>query len=180
MTGIYGELDKLAPPVRQSVAELDETDRKLIAWLRTDSRQPVKRLAALLGISRSTVNNRIRRLMDIGVIAGFTVALRARSDPGNVTAIAMIEVSGRSAESVAERLRGLPDVRAIYTTNGRWDLVAEFEAACSPSSTPSCGRCGTSSASSPPRRACCSRWERAGLGSLRAVRRAPPGRPHNF
>ena len=40
----------------------------------------------------------------------------------------LIEVEGRAADQVVRRLRGTPEVRALHTTNGRWDLAAELAA----------------------------------------------------
>jgi DNA-binding Lrp family transcriptional regulator len=110
---------------------MDALDRELIALLRTDGRAPVASLAAGLGVSRATVKARLDRLSVDGVIQGFTVVL---NDPGaeGVRAITLIEVEGRSAEGVIRRLRGFPEVRALYSTNGRWDVVAELEVASLP------------------------------------------------
>ena len=110
---------------------MDALDRDLIALLRTDGRAPVAGLAAGLGISRATVKARLDRLTADGVIQGFTVVL---SGPGaeGMRAITLIEVEGRSAELVIRRLRGFPEVRSLYSTNGRWDVVAELEVASLP------------------------------------------------
>jgi len=110
---------------------MDGLDRELIALLRTDARLPVASLAASLGVSRATVKARIDRLLAEGTIQGFTVVL---SDPGaeGVRAITMIEVEGRAAETVIRRLRGFPEVRRLYSTNGRWDVVAEIDVSSLP------------------------------------------------
>jgi DNA-binding Lrp family transcriptional regulator len=110
---------------------MDALDRNLIALLRTDGRAPVAGLAAGLGVSRATVKARLDRLSGDGVIQGFTVVL---SDPGaeGMRAITLIEVEGRAAEAVIRRLRGFPEVRSLYSTNGRWDVVAELEVASLP------------------------------------------------
>lgn len=108
---------------------LDDADRRLIAALRTDARTPVSSLAARLGLSRATVKARIDRLVERGVIQGFTVTVRSDAGEPALRAISMIEIEGRSADKVAQRLNGLPQVRRIHTTNGRWDLVAEIEVA---------------------------------------------------
>jgi DNA-binding Lrp family transcriptional regulator len=110
---------------------MDALDRDLIALLRTDGRAPVAGLAAGLGVSRATVKARLDRLSGDGVIQGFTVVL---SDPGaeGMRAITLIEVEGRAAEAVIRRLRGFPEVRSLYSTNGRWDVVAELEVASLP------------------------------------------------
>ncbi len=105
---------------------MDDTDRRLIAELRTDSRLPVSSLAVRLGVSRATVRNRIDRLVADGVIQGFTVRLGAEGDFEQVRAIMMIEVEGKGTDGVFRRLQGFPEVRALHSTNGRWDIVAEL------------------------------------------------------
>ena len=41
----------------------------------------------------------------------------------------MIEVAGRSTTAVIIRLRGLPELHSLHTTNGGWDLIAEIRTA---------------------------------------------------
>ncbi len=107
---------------------VDETDQRLIALLRTDARLPMAKLAAQAGISRATATARIEKLRRDGVIAGFTVVLEANVATTGVRAITMIEIDGKQEEAVTRRLMGLPEVRQLHTTNGRWDVVAEVEA----------------------------------------------------
>ena len=106
---------------------LDETDRKLVSLLRTNARLPVSSLAATLGVSRGTVQNRIDRLMQEGVILGFTVRVKPDVEPGAVRAVMMIEIQGKAADKVLKTLGGYTEIRELHTTNGRWDVVAEIE-----------------------------------------------------
>lgn len=108
---------------------LDDLDRRLLAALRTDGRAPVATLARSLGVSRATVTTRIDRLVAAGVIVGFTVRVRDEVDPLEIRAISLIEVEGRSTDAVIRRLRGMPEIIALHTTNGGWDLVAELRSA---------------------------------------------------
>ena len=62
-----------------------------------------------------------------GVIEAFTIRLGTELRQAEVRAIVLIEVQGKAADHVAQRLRGVPEVRALYSTNGRWDFVAELE-----------------------------------------------------
>lgn len=105
---------------------LDDLDRRLISALRADGREPVSSLARRLGVSRATVNSRIERLLDSGTILGFSVRVQDDRDPDTIRAIALIEVQGRSTTTAINQLRGLPEVHALHTTNGGWDLVAEL------------------------------------------------------
>jgi DNA-binding Lrp family transcriptional regulator len=109
-------------------AALDELDQQLIALLRTNARLPVAKLAARLNVSRATVTARMDRLIEGGVIAGFTIMLQNRGQTSGVRAVMMVEVDGKHADTVLRRLMGMPEIRGLHTTNGRWDLVAEIEA----------------------------------------------------
>ena len=108
---------------------MDELDRRLIALLRAEGRLPAAALAKALKVSRGTVQNRIDRLIREGVILGFGVRLHPEAEPGQVRAVMSIEVEGKRSPQVLASLRGVPQVEAVHTTNGRWDLVAELKAA---------------------------------------------------
>lgn len=103
----------------------DALDRALIGLLRSDGRAPVSKLADAMGVSRKTVQSRLDRLLDSGALLGFTVRVREDYDDGVVRAIMMIEVVGKSTTGVIQALRGFPELQALHTTNGNWDLVAE-------------------------------------------------------
>ena len=106
---------------------MDDLDRSLIAALRHDGRAPLSKLADILGVSRGTIQNRLDRLMEEGVITGFTVRTRELPDERKVRAVAMLEVAGRHTPSVVRQLRQVSEIGSLYTTNGAWDLVAEIE-----------------------------------------------------
>lgn len=107
--------------------ELDAVDRALIARLRADARTPVATLAKDLKVSRGTVQNRIDRLTARGVIQAFTIRTLPEAEEERVRAVMTIAVEGERSAAVVRALRGLPQVAAIHTTNGRWDLVAELD-----------------------------------------------------
>jgi DNA-binding Lrp family transcriptional regulator len=109
-----------------AVAELDDIDRRLISLLRANGREPVVSLAERLGVTRATVNNRLARLVDSGVVVGFSVRVRDPAEATVVRAMSLLSVEGRNVNRVIQELRGIPEVAAIHTTNGRWDLVAEL------------------------------------------------------
>lgn len=108
--------------------ELDATNRKLIALLRTDARRPVAELAKVLGVSRATVQNRMRRLENDGVILAYTVKLTDDLSAAPVQALMSIEANSADEAAVIDRLRGHPNVGRVHHTTGRWDLIAEIHA----------------------------------------------------
>ena len=106
----------------------DDLDRRLIALLRQDGRAPVASLAAALGVARGTVQARLDRLIETGTVLGFTVRVHQDHDRDAIRAIMLIEVAGKSTAAIIRMLRGLPELHALHTTNGAWDLIAEIRA----------------------------------------------------
>ncbi|RDI60024.1 Lrp/AsnC family transcriptional regulator [Microvirga subterranea] len=107
---------------------MDDFDQRLITLLRHNGRRSVSDLALELGVSRATVRSRMERLERSGDIVGYTVILRADAVSLPVRGIMLIEVEGRAGDRVVDALAGFPEVSAIHTTNGRWDLVIELGA----------------------------------------------------
>jgi len=105
---------------------VDDLDRQLIALLRNDARTSVASLAKTLHVARGTVQNRMARLAQDGTIVGFTVRLKPDVEEQRIRAFTTLAVEGNRLEAVIRSLRGEPAVAALYSTNGRWDIVAEL------------------------------------------------------
>ena len=105
----------------------DNLDKRLISLLRKDGRASLSKLAEKLSVSRGTVQNRLDKLQDSGILLGFTVRVHEESNLNTVRAFMMIEVVGKSTSQVIRALRGVPELITLHTTNGAWDLVAEIQ-----------------------------------------------------
>ena len=108
------------------MGEMDDIDRKLISALRNDARASLSDLAILLGVSRTTVRGRIERLRQRGDILGFTVVLQEDTKRDPVRGLMMLGIEGRGTDRIVRQLTGLTEVRAVHSTNGRWDLILEL------------------------------------------------------
>lgn len=108
---------------------MDALDQQLIGLLRSNARLSVADLAHKLKVSRGTVNNRMTRLEDDGVIVGYTVRLRPDAQPNEINAWMSIAVEGNETRAVIASLLGEPGVAELHDTNGRWDLMASIRAA---------------------------------------------------
>lgn len=106
---------------------MDDLDQQLISLLRQNARLNVADLAYKLGVSRGTVNNRMRKLEDGQVVLGYTVRLRPESERERIRAWMGVQVEGNTTRQVIASLLGEPAVVALHDTNGRWDLLAEIE-----------------------------------------------------
>ncbi len=105
---------------------LDSLDHELVSLLRSDGRASLAKLAELLKVSRGTVQNRLDRLLASGTLLGFSVRVREDYDNDQVRAVMMIEIAGKSTADIIRKLRGLPEVHTIHSTNGNWDLIADI------------------------------------------------------
>src|SRR5262249_23680570 len=61
-----------------------------------------------------------------GVIQAFTVRTQPELEGQRVRAVMSIAIEGERSAAVVRKLKGLPAVERIWSTNGRWDLVAEL------------------------------------------------------
>lgn len=105
---------------------MDATDQAILSALRRDARASYSDLALLLGLSRTTVRARVERMREEGQILGFTVVLKEDAARDPVRAMMMIGIEGRGTDRILRQLSGLPEVRALHSTNGRWDVIAEL------------------------------------------------------
>jgi DNA-binding Lrp family transcriptional regulator len=105
---------------------MDELDHKIMTKLRHNSRQSISDLALDLGVSRATVRARIDRLEKAGTILGYTVVLKSDAIELPVRGIMMVQIEGQETDKVVRGLSGFPEISAIHSTNGRWDLVIEL------------------------------------------------------
>jgi DNA-binding Lrp family transcriptional regulator len=105
----------------------DDLDRRLIALLQSDARQSTMTLAKRLGVARSTVHERLRRLEREGVIKGYSVRLGRDPFHDYTQALALISLAQRQQRSVVERLSKMPEVRVCMTISGECDLFLIVE-----------------------------------------------------
>lgn len=120
----------------------DDLDRRIIAQLRADGRASLSKLSDALGVARGTVQNRLDRLLETGTLLGFTVRVREDYDVNTVHAVMMIEVVGKSTTQVVRKLRGMPEIFTLHTTNATGIWSPTYGRPISPNSTGSCARCG--------------------------------------
>lgn len=107
--------------------DLSPTDRRLIAALRDNSRASITELAQIVKASRTTVKSRVDALVAAGRIRRFTIETDTDIE-SEIRAITMIGLKGGVSRSAIRTLRLIPEVSAIHSTNGVWDLVVMLNA----------------------------------------------------
>ena len=106
---------------------MDDIDRQMIALLRVNARLPLTRLAAALGIARSTAQLRLKALEDSGAITGYTLSLAAPRADNRIRAIIMMSVDQRHEGEVIRQLARRHQFNRIYSVSGRYDLCGMLD-----------------------------------------------------
>ncbi len=107
---------------------MDSVDERLLDLLKTDARASTAALARRLGVARSTVQSRMARLEEQGIIAGYTVKLGPGVRAPVVRAHVMICVELNKGRPVETALNEIKAVAALYSANGEYDLIATVAA----------------------------------------------------
>ena len=105
---------------------VDETDKSLISLLRHDGRLSLSDLALRLDLTRATVRTRLAKLHERGDILGFSVVTKEDVLRDPVRGLMMIAIEGRGTDRIIRQLNGMPEMRQVYSTNGRWDVIVEI------------------------------------------------------
>ena len=106
---------------------LTTEQQRLLALLRRNARESTASLARKLGVARTTVQERIRRLERDGVIAGYTVRVSEGFARRQITAQVLITVNPKAGERVVRELELRPFVRAVYALSGVFDYQVLLE-----------------------------------------------------
>ena len=106
---------------------MDDLSLKLLSLLKLDGRMSVTALSQALGVSRLTVDNRIKRLEAEGIIAGYTVLLGTEEFKHKINGWIMINVMANKEEKAIKLILQMVEISRLHTTNGKWDLAAEIQ-----------------------------------------------------
>jgi Lrp/AsnC family leucine-responsive transcriptional regulator len=105
---------------------LDEKDRAILMELRKDARRSTKAIAKDLNIPRATVHERIKRMMDKGVIRGFTVIPDYAQLGEPVTAFVLVSFlpnNDVSQRELAGKIASLEGVQEVHLISGEHDIL---------------------------------------------------------
>lgn len=102
---------------------MDNLDKRLLSLLRENARLPTARLARELGVTRSTVQGRIDRLLRRGVISRFTIDQASGHEASLVRAHVLIKVDQQLTARVQIKLQKEPSITAIFAVSGEYDLI---------------------------------------------------------
>jgi DNA-binding Lrp family transcriptional regulator len=102
--------------------ELDELDRQIVVLLQEDGRASHVNIARRLGVGHTRVRDRILKMEEAGVIAGYQVALNPVKLGHGVECVVQLEVDQRlDFEELARQLLGIDEVVEVINLTGPVD-----------------------------------------------------------
>jgi DNA-binding Lrp family transcriptional regulator len=114
-------------------AEMDDLDRRLLALFSADPRIGVLQASRELGVARGTVQARLDKLTESGIVTGWGPELSPEALGFPVTAFLTLEIRQEASEhgghdAVARHLATIPEVLEAHTITGAGDLFARVVA----------------------------------------------------
>jgi DNA-binding Lrp family transcriptional regulator len=105
------------------MAELDETDRRIVDELRANGRMSMRALASTLHISRANAYTRVARLERDGVITGYTAIVDPQRYGHTLSAYVYLKVQQQAWKRLQNRLADIPEVDHAALVSGEHDIV---------------------------------------------------------
>ncbi|TNC29605.1 Lrp/AsnC family transcriptional regulator [Amycolatopsis alkalitolerans] len=107
---------------------MDALDAKLLLLLTDAPRLGVLECARRLGVARGTIQSRMDRLTEQGVLDGFPPRVDLAAIGYGLTAFAVIEIAQGSRTEVAAGLAAIDQVCEAHATTGQGDLFVRMVA----------------------------------------------------
>lgn len=108
---------------------MDDIDSRLVSALTEQGRSGWAELGRAVGLSGPSVQERVRRLEDRGVITGYRAQVdAARIGLGVSALVGLYQADGAETEDVAERLRDVVEVEDCWYVAGDENFVVKVRA----------------------------------------------------
>jgi Lrp/AsnC family transcriptional regulator of lysine biosynthesis len=101
---------------------MDKIDHEILEILRENARITNNAIAARVRLSEGAIRNRIRRLMDEGVIKKFTIETQVNL----AEAIVLVKTQTRGSKEILRRIRRYAN--RLFETAGEYDAAAYLSA----------------------------------------------------
>lgn len=105
------------------MSTIDRLDGELLRLLSRNARAGVVELASALGVTRHTVQSRLSRLEERGVLRGFIPQVDLAATGAPIEAFAALALEQAELDHVLDLLAAMPEVLEVHATTGREDLL---------------------------------------------------------
>lgn len=101
-----------------SQKRLDNTSWQILTTLQENARIPLKELGKRVGLSSPAVTERVRRLEEAGIIAGYRAELNLEKLGLPISAFLTIRSFGHRCEKIRSLIQDCPEVQSCYRVTG--------------------------------------------------------------
>ena len=112
--------------------KLDEIDLKILNILQKDASIDVAKLATMVNRTPNPIHERIRKLIDTGIIRKFTTILDRTQIGQPVLVILMVRLKEQNTQRMLEfeqMVSAMPQVQSCLTVSGSWNFILQVTAA---------------------------------------------------
>jgi len=106
---------------------MDKFDQEILNKLSENSRQSVTAIGDAIGLSRTAVNERIRKLEEQGVIQRYTIEL-GREHASPISAYFELTFHPFDLNTVRKALKGISEIQQAHALSGNTDILLYVEA----------------------------------------------------
>lgn len=111
----------------QANIQLDDIDTRIISALGVDGRRSYAEIGLEVSLSTAAVHERVKKLLERGVIKRFSISVDPATVGLNFTAfVAIRNDGGIHCREVGQRVRELPEVMELHSVAGEHDFVAKI------------------------------------------------------
>ncbi|MFF7992253.1 Lrp/AsnC family transcriptional regulator [Kitasatospora xanthocidica] len=105
------------------MSRLDRVDRSILRLLQQDGRASIRSVAERVHVSRANAYARISRMVEDGIIRGFTARVDHERAGQAASAYITLKIVQNSWRTVREQLLALPGVAHIALVGGDFDVL---------------------------------------------------------
>ena len=111
----------------QANIQIDEMDARILSAMSADSRRSYADVGNEVGLSTAAVHERVRKLVERGVIRRCSLSVEPQARGLAFTAFVPIRNDGGiHCREVAPRLREMPEVQELHSVAGEYDFLAKI------------------------------------------------------
>lgn len=108
--------------------DIDDIDRRILSLLQDNCKRPLAKIGEEVGLSAPSVQERVKKLEDHGVICGYRAVLDARLVGKDVTAFIGVSIRHpRGIDVFEESINVLEDVLECHHVTGSYTLMLKVK-----------------------------------------------------
>ncbi len=111
---------------KNSLVTIDETDRRILRLLQDNARLNIKEIAGEIGITKTPIYERIKRLEREGIISGYVALVDSKRITNSLIVFCAVTLDVQKAEYIeqfAADVSNMQEVMECYLTGGVFDFL---------------------------------------------------------